>query len=794
MKSATSAVVGSLCCALACLSLTACGGGRFSKEIGSLLTEEITGRNLPVTITGQRVTCVSRDLHGTLIDFEATLRLAEPLYKPTELEVKDAEEPLARSKNFMTKMEPVLTDHERQSLPPLPDPPTVYEVETPKGKTINVFGTVLILDGGPTSEYAVKLLNFKGDFAVLAGQRLQEGWVLKEDSDKALRAYRKELDQYVKAVRELWDIKAKPAVEMLKKHPALDGYATSYLVTTPEGPEKWNVSAEFLLDDASQEISGWLTWRNPNDRQSWNGEITFSAETKQPQILMSEGSLRDEIRKQNPTYNQGSQHLLNITATGWSGEWRNPPLGGDIVLSARTQSQTPTPIPTPTTTPIPIPVITPTPTAEVAPTATPTPTPDASPVAATALTRAVSDVPPEPGTPRFVAVKVSEDGPAANVRLYDTKKNEWLDESTFRLDSEPALGKVLELDGVKAVYVGRQDFGSSPSASPTPGVVSEASSPYPVSGAVVRIENVRLDDGILGGAPTKDLRFQIVAAGASLPDGEGVRANVVFYDTADAVVMPTLKPVSSVWVNPPVDWTDNGLEELIITCVQAPSGTGSPSIPAYHGYAIMVYYRGILQDAKAAPADLLQAFPPPKTYQEEAQAPPSSPAPAIASVSPGSKKSPPAAAAVSQPIGQQTVQEGLEKNIQAVMSPPQLQEARKQGTRYVAVDAGPGTSGTKPVMIFDVETGQLVGNTVYNIKATPTPTPKPKSKPAVTTRYIARVVPPTAKSPRGTFQLRIFDRDTGRPATKLVYNVKRIPENGAELTFDNNIIATFVNP
>lgn len=397
---------------------------------------------------------------------------------------------------------------------------------------------------------------------------------------------------------------------------------------------------------------------------------------------------------------------------------------------------------------------------------------------------------------RFVAVKVLEEGGAVNVRIHDTKKKDWLDENTFRLEPEPALGEILELDGVRAVYVGRQDFGSSPSASPTPGAVSETSLPYPVSGAVVRIDNVRLDDAVLEGTPTKDLRFQVVAAGTSLPEGEAVRVNVVFYDTADGTVTPTDKPVSSLWVDPPVDWNDNGLEELIITCVQAPDGTGSPPVPAYLGYAITLYYRGSLQDAKAAPADLLQAFPPPKSYQYEAQAPPSFAAPAIASASPGSKKAPPAAAAVSQPLGQQTVQEGLEKNIQALMSSPRLQEIRKQ-TRYIAVDVPPDgrtPAGTKAQMVLDLETGRLVGNTVYNVKVTPTPTPKPKSKTAITTRYIARVVPPTAKSPRGTFQLMIFDRDTGRPATKLVYNVKRIPETGAQVTFDNNIIATFVNP
>lgn len=637
---------GPLVSILVCLLLASCGGGRFSKEIGAVLMEEIGRKNLPVTVARQRITCVGRDLHGTLIDFQATLRLAEPLYKPESLEVEDSGEALARSQKFLTKMDPVLTEHERQSLPPLPGQPVVYKVETPEGKTIDVTGTLVILDGTDGQDASVRLVNFDGDFAALAGQRRQEGWVLEEDSDDALRAYRKELDAYIKAVRELWDIKAKPAVEMLKKHPALGGYATSHLTVLPDGPERWAVSAEFLLNDSTQDISGWVTWRNPEVRRSFSGEIAFNAQTGQPQISMMEGRSMAPIDARIPVFTVGP---LDLTATGWSGSWQDGPLSGNIVLSGGQPAPTPGPSPaiTPAPTPAPAPPIAPSPTIAPPPTATPVPTPDPSPSPAGVLVPAGSAAPSEPRQQRFVAVRVSEEGAPVDARLYDTKKKDWLDENTFRLDPEPALGEMLELDGVKAVYVGRQDFPSSSAATPAP-----AAAPYPVAGAVLRLGNIRLDDGILGGTPTKDLRFEIAAQDGARPDGDEIRTNVVFYDTIDGTVEPTRNQVTSIWMNPPVDWKDGGLEELLVTCVQAPSGPAGAS--AYHGYAISVYHRGVLQDAKAEPADLLQTFPPPKRDPTQPPAPPQArpqaPPPA-----------PPAARAVAPPRARDVVHDNVPK-------------------------------------------------------------------------------------------------------------------------------------
>jgi hypothetical protein len=60
--------------------------------------------------------------------------------------------------------------------------------------------------------------------------------------------------------------------------------------------------------------------------------------------------------------------------------------------------------------------------------------------------------------PRFIAVKVSWDATGIFLRIFDNKTLKYLDESLHKMTTEPNLGQSLDIDGVKAVYVGNQNF------------------------------------------------------------------------------------------------------------------------------------------------------------------------------------------------------------------------------------------------------------------------------------------------------------------------------------------------
>jgi hypothetical protein len=60
--------------------------------------------------------------------------------------------------------------------------------------------------------------------------------------------------------------------------------------------------------------------------------------------------------------------------------------------------------------------------------------------------------------PRFEAVRVEKLDRGVKVRLFDTRKESWLDDELHTLGSEPRVGSIIEVAEVRAVYVGAKDI------------------------------------------------------------------------------------------------------------------------------------------------------------------------------------------------------------------------------------------------------------------------------------------------------------------------------------------------
>lgn len=86
--------------------------------------------------------------------------------------------------------------------------------------------------------------------------------------------------------------------------------------------------------------------------------------------------------------------------------------------------------------------------------------------------------------------------------------------------------------------------------------------------------------------------------------GHRVRIDLAFYDlTSDKRMAPTLARVDYNWLTPPQEPGETKL--LAATYVRPNLANGR----RYGGYAVRVYFDGQLQDARAAPAELLKLFP-----------------------------------------------------------------------------------------------------------------------------------------------------------------------------------------
>lgn len=107
------------------------------------------------------------------------------------------------------------------------------------------------------------------------------------------------------------------------------------------------------------------------------------------------------------------------------------------------------------------------------------------------------------------------------------------------------------------------------------------------------------------------LRVPIEAVSKTQPvDPSAIDIDVFFFDRVNGQKVEQSianEPVST-WVEPPVNWADNGREYLDVSYFLpelSPDEIKNHGHRAFHGYVVKLYYQHRLQDAAAEPRDLL---------------------------------------------------------------------------------------------------------------------------------------------------------------------------------------------
>ncbi len=130
------------------------------------------------------------------------------------------------------------------------------------------------------------------------------------------------------------------------------------------------------------------------------------------------------------------------------------------------------------------------------------------------------------------------------------------------------------------------------------------------AGSSLGIVDAVLKEVTKGGRTFKSLRIAVRARKGESIRSEEVKINVSFYENREGDIAVTRSKVQSAWLTPPPDWQGEGLEILEVAYeVPVPKDDGSPT-PRYHGYMVQLYYRGVLQDVRSDPADLVDLYPP----------------------------------------------------------------------------------------------------------------------------------------------------------------------------------------
>lgn len=305
----------------------------------------------------------------------------------------------------------------------------------------------------------------------------------------------------------------------------------------------------------------------------------------------------------------------------------------------------------------------------------------------------------------------------------------------------------------------------------------------PPSESLLGVVDVSTRDGEEGGIPSKVLRFGVKARPGTPIDGRDVRIDVTFYETVNGEVVPTMSRVQSTWLTAPMDWQNEGTEILELKCEKPQTGVNGGPPPRYYGYMVNIYHRGQLQETRADPVDLQILFPPPPIGTSSLGSPPESPPRPTA---------PPNAAPPLKPVARPVTP----------VAPQAAAEPKPTPPRYIAVDV-PNKPGAKPgakeVMVYDTKTGQLVGDTVYQIRgqATSATTKPPGQKRnanqshTTSTRYIAVETSRAPNTPANAIPVMIFDTKTMRLVGPTVYNLKKRPRLGAVSKY-GGVEATFV--
>jgi len=111
-----------------------------------------------------------------------------------------------------------------------------------------------------------------------------------------------------------------------------------------------------------------------------------------------------------------------------------------------------------------------------------------------------------------------------------------------------------------------------------------------------------------GGGQKVSLRVVIDSDPALQPKGEDISVLVYFYDRdASGAILHSTADTSYLYPSEPYDWKVNGTEEIVVNYHQpvlSEEQKRDLGDRRYHGYAIELYYRDILQDKVAKPDEV----------------------------------------------------------------------------------------------------------------------------------------------------------------------------------------------
>lgn len=126
-------------------------------------------------------------------------------------------------------------------------------------------------------------------------------------------------------------------------------------------------------------------------------------------------------------------------------------------------------------------------------------------------------------------------------------------------------------------------------------------------GSILGIVDTKLTEGIEG---TKNLLISIKARPDQTIETPEMRVHVFFYDRdPDGEIRPTASKIITEWISPPVNWADN--EPELLNAAYTPPDPSDPANAdsSFIGYVVGIYYKGELQDTRAAPGSLAAQHP-----------------------------------------------------------------------------------------------------------------------------------------------------------------------------------------
>lgn len=117
----------------------------------------------------------------------------------------------------------------------------------------------------------------------------------------------------------------------------------------------------------------------------------------------------------------------------------------------------------------------------------------------------------------------------------------------------------------------------------------------------------------------------VLALDGATPGAADMSIDIRFFDKAeDGTIKKTTATVGEDFVSTPYDWKDKGEEVIRVVYHQkafTPEELSETGSRKYHGYLIKLFYRDILQDTVAEPADLAEGMDRSSLQQSRPQGP-----------------------------------------------------------------------------------------------------------------------------------------------------------------------------